>query len=135
MGAASRVAPSITAPRIRRERNHAAESSPKWAAALSPEASTRTESAGTAPSIPRERGSWGEDGGGGVGEPAVGDDELEHARAARLGAKDPAPRATVVGERPPRAVASAQRPDRRLDRELGAAERGVDALPRERVEE
>src|SRR2546426_433642 len=63
------------------------------------------------------------------------DDELERPRHTRLTAEGPAPRAAVGGERSPRAVARAQRPDRRLDRELGAAERGVDALARERVEE
>ena len=43
----------MTAPRTRRERSHSAESSPKCAATLSLAASTSTESAGTAPSIPR----------------------------------------------------------------------------------
>ena len=57
MEAASRVLPSITAPRTLRARNHAAESSPKCAASLSLAASTSTESAGTAPSMVRNRRS------------------------------------------------------------------------------
>jgi hypothetical protein len=55
IAAASRVAPSITAPRTLRARNHAALSSPKCAATLSCAASTSTDSAGTAPSMPRKR--------------------------------------------------------------------------------
>src|SRR5439155_25315675 len=55
--AVSRVAPSITAPRTLRARNHDALTSPKCAATLSWPASTRTESAGTAPSIVRKRRS------------------------------------------------------------------------------
>src|SRR5436305_8988124 len=53
MEAASRVLPSITAPRTFRPRNHSADNSPKCAASWSLAASTSTESAGTAPSMAR----------------------------------------------------------------------------------
>src|SRR5439155_26982133 len=76
-----------------------------------------------------------EDAGREVRETATSDHELERARHARLAAEGQAPGAVVRGEGLPRAVALPERPDCRFHRELGATERGVDSLARERVEE
>src|SRR5206468_8964615 len=76
-----------------------------------------------------------EDMGGEVRETAVRDDELERARHPCLAAEGQAPGAAIGGEGLPRTVAAAERSDRRLHRELGAAERGVDPLAREWVDE
>src|SRR5437867_3269733 len=142
IAAVSRVAPSITAPRTLRARNHAALSSPKCAAALSCAASTSTDSVGTAPSIARKRRRvWsrsrgtGEEPGRQVGEPTMGDQNLDDMRHPLLVTRRQAPGAVVGGERPRRHVAPAERVHGGLGGQRGAPEAVEDPFARERIEE